>query len=211
MMALTKEKYNKEENTYYTLNASKEELSEVLGRLEAVLNHFNIVLDENTDFKSLYDQLILGDLAKLSFKEALNHKVYYLSQFKIKKVILVKLQEGNDKAIIKKANIETEVSLKDIFLTKKLAKRRKRNLQRYHLDKEQFSYFFKDRAYHKDTYLIEESPYSDTFRVYQKVLKTYYRPLTDKFSLEELKDIYYLDIDEVFKKEKLKFLAKQAK
>ncbi len=215
-MALTKEKYNAKTKTFFEETASKEELVEKLGHIEKILKRCQLDLKNDADtFLTLERQLLFGNDGINRAKRAIGQKVYYLSHFKIKKVYLKSLTNNVqflDEVVIECKGEETSVSFKEIFISKKEAKCVKRSLQRYHLDKEHYSYFFKNIPYNKHTYLIEESPNSDTFRVYSKVLRTYWRAMTEKsYTIDELKDIYFLDIDEAFKKQKNKFKTKQAK
>lgn len=214
-MSLTKEKYNKQNKTFFEENADKQDLVEKLGRIEIMLNKYNIegkTLEET--YRNLERFIAVGEAGILRIERAINNKIYIITARKTKKAFLIGFSDnGNvDDVIIERKGEQTTISYREIYISRKEARREKRGLQVYHLDKKHYDYFFPNQKYNKHTFLIEVKKGTDVFKVYTKVLKTYWRNRTEAtYSIEELKEKYYFDINVDFKKEKEKFLSKRKK
>lgn len=210
-MPLTKEKYDDKNKTYFVSDAEKTVLIEKLGHLERLIEKYEVIADTDIELYENIERLFaVGNDGVARIERAIGSKVYVLSGKKLKKAYLLGFADGNTNLItIARKGEQTDIPYGQIYLSKREGKCERRRRQRYELNKEQFDSLFPGVPFIKNSYLMEEQPYSNVFKVYTKVFRYYYRPLSKRsYTLEELKEKFYFDIDDIYRKEKEKFLNK---
>lgn len=215
-MALTKEKYNQNDNTFFEQTGQTKEVVEKLGFTEKLLNKYNIEGKNNEETaKNLERLILLGLASKKRIERLTDNKVYFIAGRKTRRAVLRGFSEGNyplDYVIIEKNGFQTQVPFSDIYISRKEARRQKKGLQRYPIDAKHYDYFFKGEKFAKHTFLMETKKASDEFMIYTKVFRAYYRKRSNKvFTLEELKKTYFIDIEKDYKGLREKYLKRQKK
>jgi len=207
-MRLTKFKYNSQTKSNYISDCSKEELIERLGKLETILDKYDL-LDNDVELER---HIILGKAGYNRAKLAMGHRVYFVAGKKTRKAILVGYADNGmslDQLVIKKGDQEATIPYTHIFISRREAKRAKKARQLYKLDKNQFSMIFGTRPFKKKTYLYETVRGTDSFIVVTKVLKAYYKVIsTETYTLDDLKEKFGLDINKEFKNERKEYLER---
>ena len=210
-MALTKKKYDSVNKTYFSQEGENKDVIEKLGYIEYLIEKYG--LEGATPKETLMNVkrcFSLGIIAVKRVQRATNQKVFIISGRRVIKAYLKGFQgdgENPEYVVVEKKGNQTVLPYDEIYISRREAKLEKRGIQYYSLDKELYDKVFKDEKFVPDTYLIEVKKNTNVFKIYTRVFKGYWRiRKTRTFTVEELKEIYQIDLDKEFKSERVKYL-----